>query len=350
MESNDARLKIVHILKTGGYSGAEYVVLSIIKYLSHKYDFTYISPSGKIDEILCERNINHFVLKKFSISELQSAINELQPDIIHAHGYSASFVAGLLRTRAKTISHIHGNPVWIKKINIRSIAYLIASRKIHKIVSVSEKCISEYVFKRFIKSYYVIGNPVDLNYIVEQSKVARNQDVSDILFLGRLAEPKDPLRFIEIINKIAKNTKKLKVIMVGDGELKDECKKKIRELGLQEIIDMKGFVKNPYGIIRNTKILCVPSKWEGFGLVVIEAFALGKPVVGSGVGGMRELLATGAGMICEADSEFIDAINVLLHRDDKYREKCLTCEEVSKKINNIESYINRMIEIYEEVL
>ncbi|GAF23683.1 hypothetical protein JCM19047_3522 [Bacillus sp. JCM 19047] len=59
--------------------------------------------------------------------------------------------------------------------------------------------------------------------------------------------------------------------MIGDGDLRNECENEIKQLKLANNIDLLGFLENPYCIIKNSKMMILTSKWEGFGLVAVEA-------------------------------------------------------------------------------
>ena len=93
--------------------------------------------------------------------------------------------------------------------------------------------------------------------------------------------------------------------MVGDGEQKDLCIEKIKQYNLENTIKMYGFVENPYVILKNAKIACTTSKWEGFGLAVIEALALGVPVVVENVGNLSEIVNDQCGYVVNGEEEFV---------------------------------------------
>ena len=83
--------RVLHLLPSGGYSGAENVVCTIIDNDS-KYDMLYCSPNGKINEILKERNIKHIDIGKLTPRNVKRVCDENDIDILHAHDYKASFI------------------------------------------------------------------------------------------------------------------------------------------------------------------------------------------------------------------------------------------------------------------
>ena len=80
--------KVLHLLFSNRYSGAENVACTIIENISNKYDMYYCSPIGPIEEILKERNIKYIPLKKFNLKGLKRVVKEYDFDILfsgHSH-------------------------------------------------------------------------------------------------------------------------------------------------------------------------------------------------------------------------------------------------------------------------
>ena len=77
--------KVMHILNSSAYSGAEKVVITIIKNMPQEYKCCYVSPEGTIRKQLQKNDILYFGINRLSIRELRKILKEYQPDIIHAH-------------------------------------------------------------------------------------------------------------------------------------------------------------------------------------------------------------------------------------------------------------------------
>lgn len=78
---------------------------------------------------------------------------------------------------------------------------------------------------------------------------------------------------------------------------RDKYGARIEELGLVHVIRLYGFQKNPYIYLKQAKVMCMPSKWEGFGLAAVEALALGKPVIAAPVGGLNDIINDNCGKL-----------------------------------------------------
>lgn len=346
--------KVVHILNSKAYAGAENVVINIIKKMReiYGYEFLYISPKGNIEDVLIKNNINYILLDKIDSKGIKKVIKSYKPDIIHAHDFTTSIIASKNIKNIPIISHLHNNRPWIKKINLRSCIYYLSSFKYNRILGVSKSIFDEYIFSKSIKSKsVVIGNPIDLQNILKKSSM-HEEDIKfyDIVYLGRLSEAKNPERFIEIIDTICNENRNIKAVMIGDGELKEICQNKIKILGLEKNIDMLGFIQNPYCILKNSKVQCMTSKWEGYGLAAIESLSLGVPVVASNVGGLKEIVNEECGKLCNSNDEFVSEIISLISNDDIRACKSKNAKERAEKLDNIDYYMKSLDEIYNSIL
>ena len=107
-----------------------------------------------------------------------------------------------------------------------------------------------------------------------------------VLFVGNLIKRKNVGALLEA-KKIAKSDYYL--VIVGDGPLSKKLRKKVEDENIPDVI-FTGSRTDVENIIPNCDFLVLPSFSESFGLVLIEALACGKPVIGSDVGGISEII------------------------------------------------------------
>ncbi len=144
----------------------------------------------------------------------------------------------------------------------------------------------------------VIYNPVSIEEILEKSKEPINhpffkEKVPVILSCGRLHPQKDFTTLIKAFSILCKNID-ARLIILGKGSEKMKLKKLIRELGIEEKVDLPGFVLNPYPYMKNASVFVLSSIYEGLSNVIIEALACGCPVVSTDCpSGPREILENG---------------------------------------------------------
>lgn len=303
--------RILHLLASNKYSGAENVACTIINNMSDEYEMCYCSPNGEIEKSLVEKKITFIPLEKLTISEVSRAVEKFSPDIIHAHDFKSSFIASYFYNKSRIISHIHKNDPEMKKISLKSFLYLLTSKRYKKIVGVSESVLDEYIFANKIKSKYItLYNYVDSEKIKKMSNEFNVDQKYDLFYLGRMIAEKNPLEFIEIVNELKND--KIKCVMIGDGPLYDECIQKIKNYNLEENIEMIGFKTNPFPYIKKCTIGVMPSKYEGFGLTAIEALVLEKVVLNSGAGGLKEIFKELPEYICYNRIDYVNKIKEYL--------------------------------------
>lgn len=340
-------MKVLHVLYSSSYSGAENVVISIIDGLKEGVEGVYLSRNGSIKQVLEEKGINHYLVDKFTPLSLKMAIKEIQPDVIHAHDFLAGAVVAMLFCRIPIINHLHNNPPWLKKYSVLSFVYALSTLRYAKILSVSEAVMDEYVFSGICKKKTeVVGNPVDVKKIVGRVSDYNCIDPYEIAYLGRLSTPKNPLLFVEIVAEVKKHIPNVKACMIGDGEMRSEVENKITELHLEDNIILLGFQSNPYEYLMHAKVSCMPSIWEGFGLAAVEALALGKPVVAAEVGGLVNIVNNECGRLCNDINDYVTEIEMLLTNDDYYEEKRCGALKRANEMDNMDIYTKSIRDAY----
>lgn len=344
--------KVLLLMPNDGFSGAEKVIIQIINGLKNKYNFIYVSEKGKIDEYLNKYNIKHCILSsRLNRREIKKIIEIENPDIIHTIDFRALAIISTINTNIPVIAHLHNNPLWLRSINKNSIIYLLSSQKAKKIITVSDAVINEFIFKNKISNKIEnVLNPLDINEILGKVNELDYEKKYDLCFVGRLTEQKNPLMFLKIVNELKEKNKNIKALMIGTYSEDDKIDKFINEHNLIENIDKIDFVENPYKFMASAKILCMTSKWEGFGLVAFEALTLGLPVVTTNVGGINNMVDSTCGFFCSTIEEFVERISYIIYDEkilNKYSKKAIN---KSKVLNNIEQYLNKIDNIYGEVL
>ncbi|RAL21122.1 glycosyl transferase [Lujinxingia litoralis] len=114
-----------------------------------------------------------------------------------------------------------------------------------------------------------------------------------VLAVGRLTPAKDYPNLLDAMARL-KQTHSARLLILGEGELRAELEARIADLGLEQDVAMPGFVSNPYACMARADVCVLSSRWEGFGNVLVEALAVGAPVVATDCpGGPGEILEGG---------------------------------------------------------
>ena len=345
IDGKNKNKKILHLLPSNCFSGAENIVCTIIENNS-KYDMYYCCPRGPIEEILKEKKIKYIPISKFNLHNVKKICLENHIDIVHAHDYKASFCAALSGFNGKIISHIHCNYPFMKSWNLFSFGYSVVSKRFFKVAVVSQSVLDEAVFKNKIKEKtIIINNVIDIEKVQNQSLQDWNK-VYDFAFFGRLEEVKNPLFFIELINELSKRNKKISAVMIGDGTLKNDCLDLIAKYSLEKNIVILGFQSNPFRIIKNSKVVIMPSKAEGFGLAAIESMCLNKPVINSGVGGLATIFKNNKEFICHDLDSYVGLCDQLLRNKNKMDSYVGACSKIIKPYTDVKKWENTIYSLY----
>ena len=379
-------MRILHLLKSNKYSGAENVVLTIMDVCSDM-DMVYASPDGSIREVVESRGHEFYPLNRPTIREVKKAIRELHPDVIHAHDFTMASTAAWAAGDIPVVAHLHNNPPWLKKICPRSVVFAFALSRIRQVISVSKAVEDEYIFRGLMKNKNtVIGNIVDAEAVRqkaqekswidtsfpealelrrlrkrnEQLKIEHAKAVEivvqglkdrtkavDLVYLGRMLLPKNPLEFCKIVCEVKRLFPNITARMIGDGELMTQVKEYICSHELEDIIELVGFQSNPYPYLNAGKIMVMPSTWEGFGLAAVEGMCLGKPVVCSGVGGLNDIVDSTCGAKCSSMEEYAHAIIELLQDDVRYTSAAANAVLRSKRYVDMKKYADEIRKTYE---
>ena len=286
-------MKVVHILNSNRFSGAENVVCQIINLFKNdqNIEMIYASPDGPIREALAERNVKFIAMPKMSISAIRKLLKDTRPDVVYAHDMRASVCAALACGKTKLISHIHNNAFESRKVSLKSLAYLIAGKKAKHIFWVSQTALDEYRFSNLLKNKSsVLYNIVDIKALEERMNLDTNNYDYDMVYIGRLTYPKNPLRLMEVCRLLCDKLPKVKIAIVGTGEMDDEVRNKASELGLDDNVSFLGYQANPLKILHDSKVMIMTSLWEGTPMCALEAMSLGVPIVSTPTDGLVHLL------------------------------------------------------------
>ncbi|QEA45932.1 glycosyltransferase [Leuconostoc citreum] len=347
---NKSKKVVFHFLNTGNYSGAENVVINIANMVDN-YEHVYVSPDGKINEILKGNNIRHISIKKLSLKSFYFVIKKYEPDIVHLHDFKASIIGGFLhnhirRYGGRIVSQIHKNDKRMAKWSMISVLYGSVLNCFDRVVVVSESVVNEYIFRNKLKNKsIVVSNIVDYHKMLCFSK-KNNPKSFDIVYVARMSDEKGPMRFLDIIDSV--NQKRaVTVVWIGDGQLKEQIEAIIKTKHLDKVIKLIGFQSNPYPFIRKSKIAILTSKFEGFGLSALEAQLMGNPVVATNVGGLSNIINSETGLLTNDNTAFVNEIVKLLENKNYYKMKHEAALKHSQVVNDIDEFIRVFTQIYE---
>lgn len=346
--------KIIHLLSSTSFSGAENVACQIIACFKDnpEYKMVYCSPEGQIRESLKERRISFSLMKEWSLLEVMRIIRKEKPDIIHAHDMKASFFAAILCDKIPLISHIHNNNFDSRGCSLKSLLYYIAGKKAKHIFWVSKSAYEGYAFhEQFEEKSSILYNVIDSEEVHKKAAQDEKEYAYDIVYVGRLTPQKNPQRLVKVLAGIAEKYPKMKAAIIGTGDLETETKQAIAEYHAEHSIDMLGYRSNPYGAMKQAKILIMASRWEGLPMCALEAMALGVPIVSTPTDGLKEIVDDGkTGYLSDYDDVLIERCTDVLENNELYQNLHHATLEKAAQILDIKTYKEALDKVYRQTM
>ena len=145
----------------------------------------------------------------------------------------------------------------------------------------------------------VIYNGLELDTIRKKAKEPLNASEKEkltdkmmILCVGRLSRQKGHSHLLKAVKKLKEEGFPVQLIILGEGDLRPSLEKLAVQLGIEDDVSLPGFCKNPYKYMACADVVVMPSLYEGFSNVILEALACGAPVISTDhETGAREILA-----------------------------------------------------------
>jgi len=311
-------LIVIENLMIGG--GAEKIASILGTHLNKKgykvyyltfYDFEpkyyfegeYYSLNEKIDNSILSKFKKLFVRAK-KISEF---CKQKDVDVVISFMETANFPAILSKilfnNKSKIITTIHTNPeVYILKKNNPYIFFIKTLYPFSDlIITVSNEAKDILIKKYNLKinqKIKVLYNGYDISEYIEKSNEPLEEKYKKLfnnsfvfINVGRLMEPKGQWFLVRSFKKVVEKYPNAKLIILGEGKLKEKLQELINKLNLQNNVYLLGRQKNPYKFLKHSDCFVFSSLWEGFPNTIIEALSLNLPIISTDCKtGPREIL------------------------------------------------------------
>ena len=305
MKNENRKNNILHISRTMDIGGAERIVYQLSSDLKDEFDSVHVASTGGLWESeLAAQGIQHHkildidsknpvtVLKLlFSIHQI---IKNNEITIVHTHHRMAAFYIRLLKLVHPKLIHVYtAHNVFKDKLPLYGFALKNA-----KSVAVGEAVNKNLKEDVGITDSRVIYNGVVLKETDDQVDEIISYGGIKLGCIARLSEQKGLTYLLDAMSLLT--VKDIRLFIVGDGELRNELENKVKELHLQDSVTFLGYRKDIAECINSFDFCVLPSVFEGFGLVAIEAFMNSKTLVATDIPGLNEVVTNKNGILVPA--------------------------------------------------
>jgi glycosyltransferase involved in cell wall biosynthesis len=322
-------VKVLFLIDAQG-GGAMTHVLNLAEGLHKENIFPEILffTEGPSIEEAKKRNISTYLILKKGVGlvffyRLYRFLKKNRYDILHTHTINANFfgrIAGKISGIKVLLTTVHSHVIdelkGLKKPSIfdhvRYRIDIFLSRWNRFLVVVSE-AIREQLINQDIPAskIRVIENGVDINKFKPNFQIGLDvrkelgipEEAKVVGIIGRIVPLKNHDLFLRSAEKISKNRKDVYFLIVGDGPLLSSIRNYAKSLGLSNRVIFTGWYTDIERIIPALDMLVLCSQVEGHNIVVLEAMACGKPVIGTDVRGIHTMVKHGEnGMLVPVDN------------------------------------------------
>ncbi len=358
-------MRVLQILPELNVGGVETGTVDFAKYLKdHGHGSVVVSNGGGLVKELMEHDIRHYQLpvhKKNIITAfkcvktLREIILDERIDIVHARSRVPGWIAyfACRRTPAQFLTTCHGH---------YSVSFFSKVMSFSKLIIVPSQMIGRHMIERFHVSpenIRHIPRSVDLNRFNAQRAERSGTRQFVVTMVGRLSPIKGQAYFLKAMAKVIRSMPYVKVRIVGDASPgKDSYKQELivmtRHLGLSEHVEFLGNRRDVPQILADSDVVVLASVVpEAFGRVILEAQAVGVPVVATKVGGVVEVIEdekTGLLVLPRDTDGMAQAILRILNDRKLAREICFAARKKIEECYTLEHMASQTVAVYEELL
>lgn len=326
------KLRIAHVIESLGRGGAERLLVTNLRRMDRSRFENAVVSLFRRDDLLSEINeigvrvacleIKSFYDWRKGFWGLRDILKDLKPDIVHTVLQKSDFYG---RIAAKSlgvrsiISTLHECPyspeVFIDNPQLNRFKYFIfklLDKSSARLCNDGFIVVSEFTKKALQQHFSIHENRIrllysslDLEYIdtLDDSigdEIKRDLGIEkdDIVLVnvGRLVPQKGQKYLILAMREICKRLRNVKLLIRGDGPLRSQLAALIKELGLERhvlLLDKYRAYRETLGLIKFGDVFVFPSLYEGLGIALLEANALGRPCVASDTGPIPEIIENG---------------------------------------------------------
>lgn len=364
---------VVYYCDASYTGGAEKYLYYLAKFISSERFRTHVifdqdSSADKFVSLLSDEGLPFTDLsetknpEKAKYSRLAGLLRKLKPDILHINlpgpfdaGYS--LIAPLARiVRVKNIVSTEHLPM-VSSFTKSRLLKGLGTRFINRVITVSYDNKMHIVRNHHIpeRKIRVIYNGIpdpgkNIDYSLDSSGKKECGKRFNLVIVGSLEERKGQADAVKLMKRLPDY---VNLYIVGDGEAKPELEELCSNLRLEERVNFTGFIENMFDFLSGMDLMIHPSRVDATPYVILEAMAVGLPVVASGIYGIPELIQDKRNGILTKPGDvgaLAEAVMLLLGDRELYIDMSRSARERFLHKFTIENCIKDTVNIYNDLL
>ncbi len=342
----------VHVATKLGNRRQEFDEIGVIK---HNVDFSRSPYSPKVFK---------------SLEQMEKMLKEIRFSLVHVHTPVAAFVTRLACQRTNTHPVLYtahgfhfykGAPLknWLLYYNMEK----LAAHWTDGLITINEedyKAAQKFKLRKNGKMFFVPGVGVDVVSLEQRiasidrsekrKELGLSADAAVIITVGELNANKNHIQVLEALSKLNKTN--FHYLIVGNGEDEQKLQKAVNELLLRDKVSFLGFRRDVPELLTASDVFILTSRREGLPKAVMEAMAVGLPIIATDVRGNRDLVKSGENgylvPLGNAEQTAI-AIERLIDSEDLRRSMGGKSKELVKQYD-LQNILKEMEKIYDNIL
>lgn len=360
-------LTVLFVITGLGMGGAERVVVDLAERLharGHRPVIAYLRGEAIVRPQVADIPVIPIGLEQprhlfGALLRLRALVKALRPDVVHSHLVHANLLIRLMRIFTPMrvlVTTAHNTD---EESKIRMWAYRCTNRLADLSTNVSAEAVAAFERDGAMPKglMQVVHNGIDTRRFAPdpgrrqqlRAQLGAGDGCKLLLVVGRLEPQKDHQNLLNALALLHAERRDWVCLMAGDGALRPELERQIRESGLDGHVRLLGVRRDIPDLLAAADYLVLSSAWEGFPLVVGEAMACACPVVATNCGGVAEFLgANDRLLVSPRDSAALSAaLRAALDTSEEERMRMgQNCRQRVVDLFSLDSAVERWLEIY----
>ena len=360
-------LRIAHVNDSLSWRGGERQVLELMKGLAgeHTRNVLVSKPQSELARRARERGIEVYPLPLagewdiVSALRLRSYVRRERIHIVHAHTSHAHSMAlfALLGLRDCRLVVSRRVDFHLHSLFSRYVKY---GKSVNRIIAVSE-AVRKVLIEDGVEPDRI--TTVRDGFVADEFSMAagfhnlrKEAGIPDeavvVATVAALAPHKAHSVLLKAAHCVMKKHPHVRFLLAGEGEMRPEIERDIRNLGLENSVVLLGFVKDIGSVYRTADIFAISSREEGLCSSILDAMYFNLPIVATNAGGIPELVQDGVnGFIVPVSDHlsFAERLNVLIEHEKLRKRMGVRSTSVLER-NSMTFTISKTLEVYREIL